>query len=45
METSGYLQTNKESFPALISRGVSEEEIHQITQENPVRAFSLPLLG
>lgn len=41
MITSGYLQTIKGAFSALISMGVSEVEIKPITQENPTPAFSL----
>ena len=39
----GYTALVEDFIPALISRGVSEEEITQITHENPARAFSLQL--
>jgi phosphotriesterase-related protein len=39
----GYTALVDDFIPALISRGVSEEEINQITHENPARAFSLRL--
>jgi phosphotriesterase-related protein len=37
----GYTALVDDFIPALISRGVSKEEINQITHNNPARAFSL----
>jgi phosphotriesterase-related protein len=39
----GFTSLVEDFIPALTSRGVSKEEINQITQGNPSRAFSLQL--
>jgi len=36
----GYTALMKDFIPELLRRGVSEEQVHHITVENPARAFA-----
>jgi phosphotriesterase-related protein len=37
----GYTALTKEFLPALLERGISEEQVRRITVDNPARAFAL----
>lgn len=37
----GYIALTKEFIPALLERGISEEQVRLITVDNPARAFAV----